>query len=150
MFCEVVRETFVNAQPTTSTSKVARDALSFMMKLCTHAGSLHYILNSKDRVAPIKPRYKRVFDISLVFKYLEGLGSIIDVMRDPSLARRRFMMLLLCDSLGRSELLSKCHYNTLEFQRDPVTNTLSALYVSPPSVLKHGDLGVIVMAHLLS
>lgn len=98
---------FVASRKTTGLKRNARNTVSFLDKLSTKAGIMHYILRAAQMTAPIRPKYKDIFDISVLFRWLYSLGPVQNM--DLPTARLRSKCLMLCDTLGRQELLFKAH-----------------------------------------
>lgn len=76
---------------------------------------MHYIVSSADRMAPIRPKYKHVYDVNLLFRYVKSQGPTLQTGKRN--ARLRALLCFLLDTLGRQEVLTKCHRGAFELQQ---------------------------------
>ena len=115
---------FVANQKTTSLTKHARNVVSFVDKMSTKHGIMHYIVRHAERLAPVRPRYKKIYPIRDLLRGLLTLGATAEL--DTRNARLRSMALFLIDTIGRQEVLSKTHARAFSFVGSQESLALSA------------------------
>ncbi len=77
----------------------------------TFSGILRYMRRARSAMRPVKPRYVSVFDINILFRFLESLGPIKDGSLEVT--RMRCIILLRIDLICRSADLGSVHYGTV-------------------------------------